>query len=76
MSTVVINNISALDGQDILGDGSNATTIEGIPIDNTAPTDDAILVYHASTKSYGPENIISDLDLLRNYDANNTYVYP
>ena len=25
MSTVVINNISALDGQDILGDGSNAT---------------------------------------------------
>lgn len=56
MSTVVINNISTLDGQDILGDGSNATTIQGIPVSSEIPDDNDLLVYDIATNSYIPES--------------------
>lgn len=75
MSTVVINNISALDGQDILGDGSNATTIQGIPVSSEIPDDNDLLVYDIATNSYIPESPgenILDLNDLK--DVNTTGV--
>lgn len=75
MSIVVINNISALDGQDILVDGSNATTIQGIPVSSEIPDDNDLLVYDIATNSYIPESPgenILDLNDLK--DVNTTGV--